>query len=148
MRESSTKNNTKIFSHRIRINKMTKRDKTLIGFLKDNCCNYDRHYQSCLFADSCRVLDGKRCGYFEKAVLGPTDYKYKIPGYDYAKLFAQYAEQTGAQKQRVEVRRCECGEPLLRRQRYCPRCSKIKARKANRERVRKHRLSNNVNVTV
>lgn len=127
---------------------MKRKDKTLVGFLKDNCCNYDKHYQSCLFDDSCRVLNGERCGYFEKAVLGPPDYKYKIPGYDYAKLFAQYAEITKTKKQTVKVRRCECGTPLLRRQRFCPQCSKSRAKKANRERVRKHRLSNCLNVTV
>lgn len=124
------------------------KETTLARFLKDNCCNYDKHYQSCLFADSCRVFDGQRCGYFEKCVLGPPDYKYKLPGYDYAKLFAQYAEQTGAKAQKVKVRRCDCGVPLQRHQRYCPRCSKKRAKVANRERVRKHRLSNSLNVTV
>ncbi len=128
---------------------MTRKKETkLIGFLKDNCANYDRHYQSCLFADSCKVLDGQRCGYFEKCVLGPPDYKYKLPGYDYAKLFAQYADLTGAKKQKVKVRRCECGTPLRFRQRYCESCSKQRAKQANRERQRKHRLSNSVNVTL
>ena len=70
------------------------KETTLARFLKDNCASYDKHYQSCLFADSCRVFDGQRCGYFEKCVLGPPDYKYKLPGYDYAKLFAQYADLT------------------------------------------------------
>lgn len=118
-----------------------KKETKLIGFLKDNCANYDRHYQSCLFADSCKVFDGQRCGYFEKCVLGPPDYKYKLPGYDYAKLFAQYADQTGAKSQRVKVRRCECGTPLRHRQRYCEHCVKTRAKEANRQRQKKHRLS-------
>jgi len=125
-----------------------KKETKLIGFLKDNRANYDRHYQSCLFADLCKVFDGERCGYFEKCVLGPPDYKYKLPEYDYAKLFAQYANLTGAKKQKVKVRRCECGTPLRLRQRYCERCSKQRAKAANRERQRKHRLSNFVNVTL
>lgn len=100
----------------------------LTRFLKDNCANYDRHYQSCLFDDSCRVFNSHRCGYFERRVLGPPDYKYKLPGYDYSKLFAQYAEQTGTQKQKVKVRRCDCGKPLQLRQRFCNECS-IKRRK-------------------
>ena len=121
---------------------------TLTRFIKDECANYDKHYQTCVFADSCKVLNGKRCGYFERRVLGAPDYKYKLPGYDYSKLFAQYAEQTGMKKVKVKVRRCECGIPLRPRQRYCLRCAKIRARQANRERVRKHRLSNSLNVTV
>lgn len=121
---------------------------SLQAFVKDNCANYDKHYQSCLFADSCRVFDGQRCGYFERRVLGPPDYKYKLPGYDYSKLFAQYAEQTGAKKHRVKVRRCECGTPLLLRQRFCESCAKKRAKVANCERQRKHRFSNCLNVTV
>jgi len=115
---------------------------TLTRFLKDNCANFDKHYQKCLFADSCRVFDGQRCGYFERCVLGPPDYKYKLPGYDYAKLFGQYAEQTGAQSQRVKVRLCECGTPLRLRQRYCKVCAKKRAKVSNRERQKKHRFQN------
>jgi len=33
------------------------------------CANYDRHYDGCLFEDTCLVQEGKRCGYFERAVL-------------------------------------------------------------------------------
>ena len=95
------------------------RQTTLTRFIKDECANYDRHHQACLFGDSCKLLDGQQCGYFEKCVLGPPDYKYKLPGYDYTKLFAQYAEQTRTEKQTVEVRRCDCGTPLRLRQRYC-----------------------------
>ena len=108
------------------------KETTLQKFLKDNCANYDKHYQSCLFADSCRVFDGQRCGYFERCVLGPPEYKYKLPGYDYAKLFAQYAEQTGAKAQKVKVRRCECGKSLRPQQRYCDDCTKKRRRKTRR----------------
>ena len=124
------------------------KEKILIKFIKDNCANYDSYYRKCLFADSCRVLDGQRCGYFERYVLGPPDYKYKLPGYNYAKLFGQYADQTGAQKHQVKVRRCECGNPLQLRQRYCKSCAKKRAKTANRERARKHRFSKRLNVTV
>jgi hypothetical protein len=126
------------------------KETTLTRFLKAECANYDRHYSICLRTDKpCEVLaDGARCGYFEKCVLGPPDYKFKLPGYDYAKLFAQYAEQTGAKKQTVKDRRCECGNPLRYRQRFCDSCAKMRARAANRERQRKHRSSNSLNVTV
>jgi len=121
--------------------KMRINQTTLVRFVKDECANYDKHYQECMSGKTCKVLNGERCGYFEKVVLGPPDYKYKLPGYDYAKLFAQYAEQTGAESQRVKVRRCACGTPLRHRQRYCERCTKIRARAANRQRQKKHRLS-------
>jgi len=121
---------------------MSKKEKDLTKFLKDNCANWDNYYQSCLFADSCKVFDGQRCGYFEKAVLGPPDYRYRIRGYDYSVLFAQYAEQTGASKRKVEVRRCACGAPLEPRHRYCKQCARIRARQANRERQKKHYYQN------
>ena len=75
-----------------------KKDKSLTGFIKDNCANYDRHYESCLFAESCKVFNGKRCAYFERRVLGPPGYPYRIPGYDYSRLFAEYAEVTKKEK--------------------------------------------------
>ena len=96
--------------------------KGLKVFLRDECANYDKHRETCLFAESCKVMSGQRCGYFERAVLGPPDYKYRLPGYDYQKLFAQYAEQTRTEQQRVNVRRCGCGTPLRHRQRHCDDC--------------------------
>ena len=119
---------------------MPQKQTTLVRFVKEDCANFDKHYQSCL-DKPCKVLSNERCGYFEKVVLGPPDYKYKLPGYDYAKLFAQYADQTGAKSQRVKVRRCECGTPLRHRQRYCEHCVKTRAKEANRQRQKKHRLS-------
>jgi len=100
-----------------------KQSKGLRVFLRDECANYNKHDEACLFGDSCKVMDAQRCDYFEKAVLAPPDYKCKLPGYDYQKLFAQYAEQTKAEKQQVNVRRCGCGTPLRHRQRYCNECT-------------------------
>jgi len=125
-----------------------KKDSTITTFLKDNCANYDRYYQSCLFAGSCKVFDGQRCGYFERNVLGPPGYKFKLPGHDYAKLFAQYAELTKSPRQAVTVRRCPgCSGPLSYRQRYCNSCSEKRAKSAARIRQRKFRtLQNHVTV--
>ena len=117
-----------------------RRSKGLRTFVRDECANYTKHDETCLFSDSCKVMDGRRCDYLEKAVLGPPDYKYKLPGYDYGKLFAQYAEQTKAEKQRVSVRHCGCGTPLQHRRRYCDNCARRTAKKANRARQKKHRL--------
>ena len=114
--------------------------KGLRVFVRDECANYSKHDEACLFDESCKVMDGQRCDYFEKAALGLTDYKYKLPGYDYQKLFAQYAEQTSIEKQQVNVRRCECGTPLRHRQRYCAGCARKRRRKTKREAQRKYRL--------
>jgi hypothetical protein len=106
--------------------------KGLREFIRDECANYDKHDETCLFGDSCKIMDGQRCDYFEKAVLGPPDYRLKLPDYDYQKLFAQYAEQTKAEKQQVNVRRCGCGTPLRHRQRFCDECTLKRRRKTKR----------------
>lgn len=117
-------------------------------FIRDECSNFDKHYQVCVSDTPCKALNGQRCGFFEKAVLGPPDYKFRLPDYDYQKLFAQYAELTGTEGQEVQIRRCECGAPLSPRQRYCDKCSKHRAKEANRQRQRKYRLSKCIKVTV
>lgn len=109
-------------------------------FIKDECANYDKHYRACLGDNTCEALDGQRCGYFEKAVLGPPDYKYRLPGYEYQKLFAQYAQLTGSKKQQVKQRRCECGAPLKFRHRFCDDCAQKRAKKASRARQSKFRF--------
>ncbi len=116
-----------------------KQTKGLKVFLRDECANYDKHRESCLVGDSCKVMNGRRCSYFERFVFGPPDYPFKIPGYDYAKLFGQYAEQTGADAQKVKQRRCDCGTPLRHRQRHCDDCTVNRRRKTKRESQRQYR---------
>lgn len=126
-----------------------KQQKTLTAFLQKECANWDYFYQICVLSDKpCLVMNGNRCGYFEKAVLGPPDYKYRLPDYDYIKLFAQYADQSGAATKKVQQRRCECGEPLQHRQRYCESCRRRRAKEASRQRQRKFRFANLSNVTL
>ncbi|MFC1781246.1 hypothetical protein ACFLZ8_03185 [Planctomycetota bacterium] len=115
--------------------------KSLNVFVRNECANYEKYYEKCLFNDFCKVMNGRRCGYLEHAVLGLPDYPYRLPGYDYTKLFAQYAEQTNTKKQTVNQRLCECGSPLIYRRRYCEKCTKIRSRAAARERKRKQRSS-------
>lgn len=110
------------------------RETNLINFVKEWCANYGRHYQLCSDDAPCRVLNGERCGYFEKFVLCPPDYKYRLPKWDYQKLFAQYAQLTGAKVGKVKQRRCECGEPLQPQRRFCGRCARIRAKKASKRR--------------
>ncbi len=110
-------------------------------FIKDECSNFDRHYQICLLDDErCGVLFGRRCGYFEKAVLGSADYKYRLPDFDYGKLFAQYAEQTRTVALAIEQRRCACGNPLGLRQRFCVACSQKRRKDSNQKSQNKHRV--------
>jgi len=114
----------------------------LSGFVKDNCANFDRHYQTCIDDAPCKVLEGRRCGYFERCVLGPPDYRFRLPDCDYGKLFAQYAEQTGTESQTVEQRLCACGAPLRLRQRFCDDCTRKRRLKAKREYQRETRTVN------
>ena len=113
-----------------------KQTATITNFVKNECANFITHYQECLDEEPCRVLCGERCGYFEQAVLGRPDYKYRLPNYDYAKLYAQYAELTGATYGTVEQRRCDCGTPLRLRQKFCLRCAKIR-RKQSYQNIRR-----------
>lgn len=106
------------------------KNQTLTKFVKDECANFDKHYQTCLDDKPCKVLAGERCGFFEKAVLGPVDYKFRLPKIDYQKLFAQYAEQTGAESGTVKQRLCACGKPLRHRQRFCDDCSQKRRKTA------------------
>jgi hypothetical protein len=125
------------------------KQKSLLSFLQAECANWDYFYQICVLTDKpCLVMEGRRCSYFEKSVLGPPGYIYKQPGYDYAKLFAQYAGQTGAETRRVQQRRCDCGTPLQHRQRYCEKCRRIRAKQAHCERQRKYRSLDSLNVTL
>ena len=102
---------------------MKKKVTRLAKFIKDECSNYDKHYQKCLSFGTCLVFANKRCDYFEHNVLNiDPDYKFRTPGYDYSKLFAQYTKQTNAKTTKVKTRKCQCGSPLGYRQRMCEKC--------------------------
>ncbi len=113
------------------------KNQILIRFVKDECANFDKHYQLCINGEPCKVSQGERCGYFERAVLGKPDYKYRLPDYDYQKVFAQYAEQTESEPLAVEQRRCDCGNPLRLRQRFCDDCTRKRRKDSNRKYNRK-----------
>jgi hypothetical protein len=115
------------------------KQKTLVRFVKDECANFIKHSQTCLAEKPCGVLSGKRCGYFEKRVLvlGSPDYKFRLPDYDYQKLFAQYAEVTNTESKVVKQRLCDCGAPLKHRRRFCDSCSQKKRKVSNRKYNRK-----------
>lgn len=77
----------------------------LISFVEE-CAYYDKDKPDkvCFGNIPCMVIDGHRCCYFERCVLGsPDDTKFRLPGYDYQKLFAQYAEIKKEESIFVEV---------------------------------------------
>lgn len=97
-------------------------------FVRDACSKFDRHYQTCMDDEPCKVLAGKRCGYFEQVVLCSPDYKYRLPNYDYAKLFGEYAETTKTEAPVVSQRLCDCGNPLTWRRKSCDACARERRR--------------------
>jgi len=71
----------------------------LVTFLKGNtdpavgipgCANYDHHHGGCLVGEACKVEQGKRCGYFERAVL-PTANDVGLG----ERVYSLYEKQTG-----------------------------------------------------
>ncbi len=127
---------------------MARRRRTvgLIAFLKGNtdpevgmpgCANYDHHYGGCLFNDKCLVQEGKRCGYFERAVL-PTAADIGLK----EQLYSLYEEHVGMQGNEIlsrgQIRRCpDCGDEVGTRQRFCLRCSKKRRQETYRRSRRK-----------
>ena len=110
---------------------------TLTRFVKQECANFDRHHQTCIEGMPCKVLGGEWCGYFEKAVLGPPDYKFRLPNWNYAKLFGEYDDLTGRSSEVVTQRLCTCGENVKLRQRFCADCSEERRKTTNRKYNRK-----------
>lgn len=111
----------------------------LIVFLKGSpdpkvgmpgCANYDHHYGGCLFRESCLMEQGKRCAYFERAVLptaadtGQTE-----------RIYAAYEKQCKVGLlARPQQRICpDCGTGLKPRERFCDNCKRKHRQKANRD---------------
>jgi hypothetical protein len=111
---------------------------TLLQFLRGSslpkdlmpgCANYDHDRKECLLkGKACSVEGGKRCQYFEKAVLPVAAQQ----GYA-AEMNDYYARQTGATPKTVNnsSRACpDCGSVLPPRMRLCDVCRE-KRRKAS-----------------
>lgn len=91
------------------------------------CANYDHYHDTCMTDEPCLVMEGKRCSYFEKAVL-PTDGQ--------AIHFA-YEKLTGAMVNVTSVNTCnDCPKVIPPRRRYCDSCKKKRQRKTQREQQR------------
>ena len=104
-----------------------KRGKTPTVMAQNECANNinNKHYGE----RPCLVCNSERCGYFERSVLPMITQGYV--GYD--NVAAVYQKMCGgvisALRQDGTTKLCECGTPLLPRQRKCDVC-KEKARKA------------------
>ena len=100
------------------------------------CSNYDHYYGGCLLSEKCDVEQGKRCAYFEKAVL-PTAWQTGCG----ESVLNQYQGRTKSvtQVQVKKARQCSCGAILKPRQRYCDRCKKKRRLETMREYQRKYR---------
>ena len=113
---------------------MAKGKAGLITFVKDQCANFSTS-GDCVYGKPCLVVDGKPCGYFERSVLGPADYRYRVPGYDYAGLFAAYGQinlSFQGRAHKVVGRYCGCGAILRPRERFCPDCRRRNRQKSYR----------------
>lgn len=81
----------------------------------------------------CSILDNKPCGYFRE-ILIPTA---TLRG-EYEPILRAY-KKLDERMEGEDVRRCECGQELLPRKRFCPRCAKRKRAAASREHKRRAR---------
>lgn len=106
---------------------------SLIQFLKGTtnpkdgtpgCADYDHHYGDCLFS-KCKVEQGNRCSYFERAVLptGSSDVREK------------YESITGVYIEGIAVNLCgDCGYRIPPRRRYCDKCVEKRRKATYRQR--------------
>ena len=103
-------------------------------FIRSECANFNG--QDCIFDRPCRALAGEACPYFEQTLLGPMDYRFRLPGYDYAKIFDQYAGINSSYLARqVRLRTCDCGAILGKGKRTCEKCRHRKRRKKYYENI-------------
>jgi hypothetical protein len=118
----------------------------LIRFLKGTtdvkagmpgCANYDHHHGGCLFSKKCKVEQGKRCSYFERAVLPTAADIGRRDG-----IYYQYESKCNVTDllARPGFRLCpDCGADLKLRERYCKNCSRKRRQATNRASQKKYR---------
>ena len=99
------------------------------SLVKRECCN---HWDAQHWGEvPCRVLLGRRCRHFERALL-PVATEQARHGYE--DLIG------GGPRLRIPTGRfCECGAPLARRHRFCDACKRKKRRKSYRQAKRRER---------
>ena len=113
---------------------------SLVSISKNYCVNNDNG--KCIASNMpCRLSRGIPCPYFHDAVWPMFDpaYKYSrdhhVYEHNYKEFQAVYKQGTA-----VPPRRCECGQPLRPRDRYCSECR----HKRRRETYRKNKAKKQV----
>jgi len=92
--------------------------------------------------DSCRIVEDKRCDYFERVVLPLANHPSPTgdPGLQQKRAHARQEYLGRHSLARGGMRCCpDCGNPMPARHRYCESCAARHRREATRERVRQHR---------
>mgnify|MGYP005646781095 CR=1 FL=1 len=120
--------------------------KTLPLYVRDECANWSSNLKGCLGGSPCLVLLGKRCGYFERAVLPPEGYPY--PNRTFAqnpkaeKQVRQEYGLVGGRRYDPKARFCKCGNPLAKYRQMCEQCRRKRRQKSKREYQRRWRRKN------
>ena len=136
---------------------MTRRRVSLLTFLQGHtnperkmpgCCNWDQKRGQCVFDMACLVIEGRRCGHFETAVLPTAAYTGQL-----VRITQLYERKVGAPgitgQASAITRSCpDCGGELKLRQRYCESCKKRRRRKSfQKARSRRNSLEKTPSVT-
>lgn len=130
---------------------------TLAQMVRDECANWRRmrttkgEIAGCIFHRSgdCPVCRGERCNISKSVLLGG---KADDGGPDYfgaavapmAPSFPRYADAAAhyamiCGKGIVDIRKCECGEPLAKRRRLCEKCLRKRQAEGQRQWRQKHK---------
>ena len=114
----------------------------LATFVRNECANWDR--TGCVDGSRCLVLAGRRCDYFERAVLPPEGYPY--PNRTFVqdpkaekRVRDRYFAVVGRWRYHRKVRFCKCGNPLAKRRSLCSECKAKRQRERWRRQKRKQR---------
>ena len=92
--------------------------------------SYSDHVPAVCPKVACDVTE-KRCGYFEECVLPMADSDHPdAPGYKTAR--AAYRAKHGMKQTEEDIRRCQCGEALGKRQRVCAKCLSMNRKESSR----------------
>jgi len=104
---------------------------SLRALVRSECCNHlDGQHLGEL---PCAVLAGRRCGWFERALL-------PVASQQVQEAYSQMVSNGGQVHRRIASRHCQCGAALEPRQRYCETCRKERRRRSARKAQRKRRV--------
>lgn len=103
----------------------------LRSMVRHQCANYKAGDDCPLWLNGCKVTRGRRCEYFERAVLPVA----KMNPKDFSAAARSYAAQTQAMgfRGKTKGRRCkQCKARIPPRKQYCSECAMRRKRESNR----------------